>query len=366
MTRTSLALLFVAALVAPSLAQPGDRPAHPPAPVARVASPSGWLVDKPSADRVAAQLGNEDLFAGVPISVDAQAWTSPTPGALLIGTQVTTELMPVAPAASASAALHATRAGADAVTDAKVSRWDVTIDPAGKLHEARLEWSDPTVGTTVLARTLVFRTGGALVRIGGECILGPDAAGLRAACEAALASIAPIATALEPVAVSATPPVAVEPAPPPTSTPTPTPDRDRGSAAPGIRAREGEIPATIMVRPAPKQTDRRPYYLLGGVVILGLVFWWNRREREQREAAERAEEARRARRERGRGKDAAAGDDAAEDDAAAAADGGADDGADAADAGADDATAGADDATADAEDAEDAKDAKRPREEDES
>jgi hypothetical protein len=296
--RLSLALVFAAAL-APAVV------AAQPAPVARMQPPAGWNEDARTAVRVEGALAAPDaVFPGAAVEADAQAWTSSPPGAALITTQATTVALPVDPAAAATAALHDLRAGADAVAGAKVTRWDLKLDPAGKVHEATLEWSDPGIGITTLARALVYRANGALVRLGGECILGPDGAAARAICETALASIAPTATAFEPLTASATPPSADDPPPGP---------RPSGSSdAPGIRPREGDIPSTLAIRPGPKQTDRRPFYVVGGVVLLGLVFWWNRREREKREAADRAEQERQARRDRKRGK----GDDKADDDKA--------------------------------------------------
>jgi hypothetical protein len=276
-------------MAAPTLAQPQG-------PVAKLAAPTGWTVDDATADRVAAALGQDDLFAGVPIGVDAQAWRSPTPGAALVSTQLSTETLPADPGAAATLALHALRAGADATTGAAVTRWEVKVDPAGKLHEALLEWRDPSVEITTVARALVFRTGGQLVRIAGECVLGPEAGAMRAACEATLATMAPTATALEPVAVTATPPPSpADPAPGGTALP-------GAGAPPSLKAHDGEIPATLAVRPPPPQKrGRRPLYLLGGVLVLGAVFWWNRKQRERLAELDRFEAARRERQRGGDG-----------------------------------------------------------------
>ena len=310
------ALLLTLAMTGLASAQPAAPPADPP-PVARMTQPAGWILDPPGGTRVAAGLGADGLFAGAPIGVDAQVWTAPSHHAVLVTTQVSTDRLPADPDAAANATLHEIRAGADAVDGAAIDRWMVVVDPAGKLHEATLTWRDPSVGTTTIVRALVFRTGGALARIAGECVIGLDGAADRAACEAALATIAPNATALEPVKVTAEAPAAAEPAAEPM--PAAGSGATLGSGAPPSLRDGADVPATVMVRPPTKQADRRPLYLVAGIAVLALVFLWNRRERQRREAAERAEEARRNRR---RGK---ASDD---DEAVSAADGDAADGAD--------------------------------------
>lgn len=301
------ALLLTLAMAGVAQAQPA---ADPP-PVARMTQPAGWTLDPPGGTRVVAGLGADGLFAGAPIGVDAQVWTAPSHHAVLVTTQVSTDTLPADPDAAANATLHEIRAGADAVDGAAIDRWMVVVDPAGKLHEATLTWRDPSVGTTTIVRALVFRTGGALARIAGECVIGPDGAADRAACEAALATIAPNATALEPVKVTAEAPAAAEPAAEPM--PAAGSGATLGSGAPPSLRDGADLPATVMVRPPAKQADRRPLYLVAGLAVLVLVFLWNRRERQRREAAERAEEARRNRR---RGKADADADDEAQGDVA--------------------------------------------------
>ncbi len=281
MTRTSaLSILLVAALAAPSFAQPAPTPPPTPAPaepapVARLKPPAGWTSDDGRSAAMVKSLGNEVHFGGVSVGLDAQYLRSPTPGAILIASQVVTEALPVDPAAAATLELHAARDGVDAVDGAKVVRWDLRIDPAGRVHEALLEWTDPSVGTTVVSRTLVFRTKADLARITAECILGPDAADQRAVCEAALASLAPNTTALEPIAVTAKLPDAA---------PLATAGAPGLPSAPTIGEREGALPSTIMVKPPQAKRDRRPYYVIGGLLLLGLAWWWNRRERARRDA----------------------------------------------------------------------------------
>lgn len=294
MTRSTAAILILAALAAPALAQPAPAPAPPAptapaptgtdaAPVARMKPPAGWTADDERAGAAVKALAAEAIFGDVPVSLDGQYLRSPAPGAILIATQVVTDSLPAQPAVAAGAALYSTREGADAVEGAKIVRWETRVDPAGRVHEALLEWTDPSVGATVIARTLVFRTGTAMARVAAECILGEGGVDQRPACEAALASLAPNTTALEPLAIAAPTPAAAPPPPAPSSANLPPP--------PTMGEHTGELPTTILVRPAPKKTDPRPFYVIGGLLLLGLAFWWNRRERQRRES-ELAREAR--------------------------------------------------------------------------
>jgi len=280
-TRTSaLSLLVLAALAAPALAQPTPT-AEPPAPVARLKPPAGWISDDQRAGSIVRSLADEPHFGGVKVGLDGQYLVSPTPGAILIASQIVTEAMPADPGAAATAELHGLRDGADAVDGAKIIHWNVLIDPTGRVHEALLEWTDPSAGTTVLSRTLVFRTKTALARINAECILGPDALAQRPACEASMVSLAPNTTALEPMTVSATPlaPPVVEPA----ALGTGTTARPSGPPPATIGERDGAIPSTLLITSPKQKPDKRPYYVIGGLALLGLAYWWNRREKARRE-----------------------------------------------------------------------------------
>lgn len=296
MTRTSLVTFFVLALAAPAIAQPaGGSAAELPPPVARMTPPAAWQVDAARAEGIVKQLAAEPHFGGVPVGLDAQYLRSPMPGGLLISTQIVSEAMPADPDAAATAELHAARDGADAVDGAQVTRWEVKLDPGGRVHQALLEWTDPSVGTTVLSRTLVFRTSKLVARVSSECILGPEAGGLRPDCERALASLSAHDADLQPLKVAAERPGAavaaaddapIAAAPDPRATPA------------TIGERDAALPSTIMVREPEKQTDKRPLYVLGGLILLGLVFWWNRktrRELEEQEARADREEGRKVR-----------------------------------------------------------------------
>ncbi|MBZ0233908.1 MAG: hypothetical protein K8M05_16390, partial [Deltaproteobacteria bacterium] len=89
----------------------------------------------------------------------------------------------------------------------------------------------------------------------------------------------------EALAVSATPPDAAAAA---DLTP-PRPDGEiPKSSGPVIREREGDMPVTIVVDKPKAKADRRPYYVLGGLVVILAVFLLNRRSRQRVE--EKSEE----------------------------------------------------------------------------
>ncbi len=273
MSRTSHALLVLAISLVPAAvaAQELD-------PVGTVTPPPGWTIDQGRSAGLEKIVAMEDHFGAVPVHVSAQHLRAPTPGAILVTSQVMTDTLPPEPGAAATAELHQVRAGIESMgATAKVVRWDVATDAGARTTEGRLEWHDPSLGTTALSRTIVFQLRApraALVRLSAECILADDAGAHRTACEAALASLAPRGPVAdrELLAVSAAAPAAILPGHadgPPAAAP-----------PPAMRAHDGRpIPTTVVVT-APKQApDRRPYYMMAGIAVIALVYWWNKREK---------------------------------------------------------------------------------------
>ncbi len=271
-------LLVVAITAAPTLALAQERELEP---VGKLTPPPGWQQDVGRSRGLELLLGREDHFGGVEVLVSAQHLRAPQAGGILLTSEIATVALPPDPALAASTELHGVRAGLDALGDGvKVARWDIAPDPSTRVTDGLLEWSDASLGTTTISRTLVFQTGGRLVRLTAECIIAADAGALRAPCEAALRTLAPLADvgAREPLTVSATPPGATAnaaAAPPPPEGELPT------SSGPTIREREGDMPVTIVVDKPKSKTDMRPYYLFGGLVVILAVYLLNRRARER-------------------------------------------------------------------------------------
>ncbi len=223
----------------------------------------------------------------MPVHVSAQHLRAPQPGGILLTTEIATVALPANLAGAASLEMHGLRAGLDSLGETvKVARWDIRPDAAQKLTEGRLEWSDASLGTTTVSRSLVFKSGDHLVRLTADCIIAADAAALRGPCEAALATLAPIApvSARELVEVSATPPIALAAA----DVAPPRPDGEiPKSGGPTIRELDGEMPVTIVVDTPKSKPDRRPYYVFGGLAVILAVFLLNRRNRQRLEAADK-------------------------------------------------------------------------------
>lgn len=273
-------MVTLVALVALGGAARADE-APVPEPVGKLTPPAGWNVD---VGRSAAQelaTSSEDHFGGVPVHVSAQHLYAPSPGGILVVTEVATKTLPEDAAAAASSELHGIRDSLGALGDTVVvARWDVKPDEAERVTEGKLEWSDASLGSITLGRTLVFQSGGHLIRLNAECILATDAPALRGPCEAALATLAPLAP------VSARDALVVAgkaPTPPPAAMP-PSGDLEPHTG-PVMRERDAAVPVTIVIDQPKQKTDRRPYYVGGGLILIAAVYVMNRRGRQRAEAA---------------------------------------------------------------------------------
>jgi hypothetical protein len=276
------AILLVAFAAAPAFAQ--EPPA--PEPVGKLTPPAGWQADQGRSKGLELAVGREDHFGGVEVHVSAQHLRAPQPGGILLTQEIATVSLPADPASAATTEMHGVHAGVMALGDTvKIARWEIVPDAAARVTEGRLEWSDASLGTTTISRSLVFQTGEHLVRLTAECIIAADAGALRAPCEAALATLAPLADVGKRVAVAVSdrPPVVADIAPP-----RPEGELPRNSG-PQIREREGEMPVTILVDKPAKKADRRPYYVFGGLVIILAAYLLNRRSRQRLDEREKAE-----------------------------------------------------------------------------
>ncbi|HUQ05049.1 MAG TPA: hypothetical protein VM261_21250 [Kofleriaceae bacterium] len=273
MKRSVFALVLLM-MSSPASSAFGDEEPLPPEPVGKLTPPPGWEADVGRSKGLELAAGNEDHFGAVPVHVSAQHLRAPQPGGILLTTEIATVALPANLTGAASMEMHGLRAGLDSLGETvKVARWEIRADAAQKLTEGRLEWSDSSLGTTTVSRTLVFKTGDHLVRLSADCIIAADAGALRGPCEAALATLAPIApvSARELVEVSATPPLALA-----------ATDVAK-SSGPTIRELDGEMPVTIVVDKPKAKPDRRPYYVFGGLAVILAVFLLNRRNRQRLE-----------------------------------------------------------------------------------
>ena len=279
----------------PTVVHAQPRAAEPTPSMVDVKPPAGWTLDEALTANQAKTLRDGAHLGGAARVTAAFYRSSPAGGAFIVS-ELVAEPAPADVPVAARAELASIRGIVEAAGGTLVE-WKYRGGER-TLPEARLEWKDPSVGTTSITRAIVMRTSGALVVVTGECVLASDATALRAPCEEALAALKPAASVKrvevdlgnQDPANDAPAPAAAENAPG-TGTGTGT-----GSAAPSTAPTmsEGgpEIPTTIMVRPPASKPDRRPLMLLGGVAVLALVYLWNRRQKARLDAAEAREQRR--------------------------------------------------------------------------
>lgn len=160
------------------------------------------------------------------------------------------------------------------------------VDPDKLQLEASITWRDPALELTQHARTVIAADAQRIIAVTGECVLGSDApTAMTAACTAALATLDPELPAAQRVALAIVeggelPPSEREgsAAPPAPAGPQVAPSRP-GTTATLDGAPAGARPSTMT--PAARETDRRPVYIGGFIVLMAAVFWWNRRRRDR-------------------------------------------------------------------------------------
>lgn len=240
---------------------------------ATVTEPAGWKLDVQRSASLTQTLGTIAHFGGLPSVATAYVYTGPAGGALYV-TRVTANTNAATRDAAASAQL-------DELV-ATVRRQGGTPDVwerraiEGKQLEGHLAWRDTRAGLQAEGRTIVAGDTGQLVAVAGECVLAADApADAVTACKAALATLdtgIDAATRVELKLAAETPPVK----PPATTAPS--------MSAPAMNAPAGQGTGAfepIEIPPAKAEPDRRPIYVGAGLIVLALVFWWNRKQREK-------------------------------------------------------------------------------------
>jgi hypothetical protein len=330
--RAPAAVLIAAALLAggPALAAPGRL----------VTAPAGWRPDPEQEAELARRFAAVDHFGGLAATTAAEAHVPPRSNAALFATRATAALpAPEAAARAARAALDELRATTRRASltggAAEEQAWQERVEADARQVTAILHWREPASHTVGNARIVVVSDGRRIAAVTGECLAGDGAdRGAANACIDQLASLDPGIPAADRVALAPAP--AADPAYRPS-------DRDDAAAAPAPAAPPATMaPAPDSLAPAPPRisdgtkivlppmvipqdrqaADRRPVYFGAGLIVLAVVFWWNRRRRDRFEH-EDGIKPRRARRPPGDRADAdaddlhaaAAGDDAAGADA---------------------------------------------------
>lgn len=280
--RAALALLFVTSL------------AHA-APGAMVTPPKGWLPDPERAAGVAQKEQALKHFGGAKVVVATEAYVAAKPDVALFVTRVTSEaLLGPQPAAA--------RVAVDEFAGKPFDGPDA-YDPETRQLVVRTDASDAAVGTRTTSHLVVVFDQTRVISVRGDCLSGPDAeSGDLNACTQALATLDAGVPLDQRIAVTlaardVTPAAPTEDRAPVTRT------------APSITDGQDVHLAPMTIAQAKGDPDRRPIYIGAGIVVLAVVFWWNRRQRERFEREDEGGEPRRA---------PSRGDDDADDLAAAA------------------------------------------------
>jgi hypothetical protein len=280
------------------------------APGSLVTAPAGWRPDPEQEAELARRFAAVEHFGGLAATTAAEVHVPPRSGVALCATRATAALPDAAAAARAARAaldeLRATPRRAS-LTGAAAEEmfWQERVDPDARQVTAILHWREPVTHTVGNARIVVASDGRRIAAVAGECLAGPGAElAASSACINQLASLDPgIApterVALAPAAASpvapparetstaAEPPAAMAPAPDsqPPAAMAPAPDSQPPAPPRLIDGTRIVLPPMVIPQDRPA-ADRRPAFIGAGLIVLAVVFWWNRRRRDRFERSE--------------------------------------------------------------------------------
>jgi len=246
-----------------------------------ITQPAGWI-----ADPALAKPPHTPRFGGAASKVTVLAFRAPVAGAVLYVDRAEAALPADQRDALATAELEELRGalrrqGAAAKAEASLQRFD----PNAKVLEGALTWRDAEVGLVEASRVVIASDGTRTIAVSGTCVLATDvAAEVAKACEAALATLDPEIPLAQrvPLAIAEVP-AASEPAAAPStmaSPPTMAPPPELGQPATLDDGSRVALPPIAISQPR-AETDRRPVYVGLGLLVLALLFYWNRRQREK-------------------------------------------------------------------------------------
>jgi hypothetical protein len=268
--------LFAAAALAGALAFAPAIAAAAPTPL--VTPPAGWHEDPEISSQLSMKEAATQPFGDTPTTSAVQAYFPASPG---IGLYVTRSSAQTGTAHGAAA-----RAALDAFDNAperaKLLGGTITVgardqSDAASQHVATLTWIDTALKVTTTTRLVIAASAQGLVAVSGECVYEVRDQALIDACTKALATIDTGVPAADrvPVVIAAT--AAAPPAP------AAQPSRIHREPA---RLDDG-TKLHMEVAPSKRGTDMRPVYVGAGVLVLALIFWWNRRRRGKDELYDR-------------------------------------------------------------------------------
>ena len=252
-----------------------------------VKPPASWTADQPLADAQAKRQFEMPHFAGLRSLATAKVFRAPEPHRVaLFVTRIEANVAADTRDISATAELDEVR-GAMLRAGAKPDSSSQRADPAAKQLEAAVVWRDVSTGIATSSRIVIAGDKQRLVAVLGECVMPVDAATeVATACSAALGTLDPEVPPASRV------PLAIIDVMAGVGSGSSAPSAGSGSGRPSDGPRLGATGprATLapMTVPPDRETDRRPIYIGGGLVVLALIFYWNRRRRDRLERGDEA------------------------------------------------------------------------------
>lgn len=238
-----------------------------------------WAFDAEHAKLVGVHVLGETHFAGLPLDINAssvQSYARKAPRVVIVVGHLASARAPsdlgITPGDAARASFDwlrsgvaASRAAGDAIT---VNEDREGSDEPGVWNLA-LSWTNATTDVTSTLRGMAVLTSSGMALTYGECFYGAPEGGEAAAGAAALAQVAQDACS-EALAVVASPiardkRVAFEISPR---------RLERAAEADLVGGLNAGEPGGVQMVVSPRKTARKPFYLVGGLIILAGVLWY--------------------------------------------------------------------------------------------
>lgn len=248
-------------------------------------APRGWIHDEAGSEQLTAKAATRAQPGVSRATVVVQAWRSPDSQGSVWFTRTEVGAPEAQRNAIATSQLRelteTARRQGTAQIETSAQRWDA----AGRLLESTITWRDPTLGLREIGRTMVTADADRIVSITGECVFAITAPPeIEKTCAVSLGTLASTIAPKDRVelAIVDAPPAETAPAADPVAA-SPSEPSAMAPSRPGDAARldAGPRGPLMTISPAEREPDRRPIYLGAGIVLLALVFWWNRRQRDR-------------------------------------------------------------------------------------
>ena len=259
-------------------------------PTPLVMPPADWQEDPEASSALSVRAAQTHPLGDVAASTAAKAYVPADKGIALYVTRASAETAG-AHGPPARAALDAFLAAPERAKGlgATVTVGDKQDTVDAQQRVLTLAWTDTAQGITTTGRLVIAANKVGLVAVTGECIASAEVApALTDACKQALATIDTGIPVADRVAIV----VGDAAAPAPAASP-PAPSAEPRMQQEPARLEDGDRLRMIpMAVSSSRETDRRPVYVGAGIVVLALVFWWNRRRRDEIDRAQAREEGR--------------------------------------------------------------------------